>query len=284
MFLCVPIRRRVRGLLVRKDRLASALLWLGASLASSILWILASFSMSSSAPALTRRNEDELLDGFALSFFGGVQTWDLGTLEDVLELRSRNLAVQGFALDAESFGWQPAFGVEFAYHFRRTWLARVQGEWTRFESEVRSGKSQLELGGGDHFVSVGYTTRVETRFFLGTIGVQRASHLGPIVLSWGGGIVIAPIRIEDEVDNWIDTETSAAKQKTTASGVGVGLDLTVTVDYLLEGSNTIFVDTFYRNGSTSVELDQVEQDGAFTPGVREVEFSGVGVRLGLRWL
>jgi hypothetical protein len=269
---------------VTRQSVAAVFLWLGTSLTSSILATLSSFSVSSAAPPLAWRNEDELLDGFSVSFFGGVQTWDLGTLEDILELRRSNLATQGFAFDAASFGWQPAFGVELAYHFHRSWLARVQGEWTRFESDARAGKTQLELGGGDHFVSVGYTTKVETRFFLGTIGVQRASHLGPIVLSWGSGIVIAPLRVEDEVNNWLDAETSAAKQQTTASGVGVGLDLTVTVDYLLEGSNTIFVDTFYRNGSTSVDLDQVEQDGSFTPGVREVEFSGVGVRLGLRWI
>ena len=109
------------------------------------------------------------------------------------------------------------------------------------------------------------------------------SSVEGLVLSWGGGVVLAPIRVTDTVNNWLEAETSVADQEITASGFGVGLDVTATLDYLMESNSSVFVDVFFRLGQTTVEVDQAEWDNSFTPGKREVEFTGGGLRLGVRF-
>jgi hypothetical protein len=229
------------------------------------------------------RRGDPLLQGFSVGFFGGVQSWQLGTLEDALVRRAEDLATQQFELAGDSFGWRPAFGAELSYHFADRWLVRTAFEWARFAAEDRDGDSLPQLGGGLPFVSIGYKTTVEARYFLTTLGIQRVHHLRTLALSWGPGVVIAPVRVRDRVDTWLETETSVATQEINASGVGLGLDLTMTLDYLMESASSIYVDAFVRIGSTRVEVDEAAWDNSFTPGKRDVEFTGGGMRLGVRF-
>ena len=234
-------------------------------------------------PGEMRVGAQHLLEGWSFAVAGGVQTWDLATLEDVTELRAQSLSTTGFRLETQAFGATPAVGGELAYHFGGAWLVRLHGEWMRFKVTDRSSRAVPELGDGFNQVSVGYETTVQANPLVGTLGLQRTFIYKGAAISLGGGAVFVPVKVTDSVENWVEGQSAEAQQIIESSGFGVGLDLTATVDYLLGGSSTLYLEGFYRNGSSTAETDDPALSGSFVPTKREVEFSGVGLRLGMRF-
>jgi hypothetical protein len=215
------------------------------------------------------------------SVVGGVQSWSLGTLEDLGDRRSAALAAQGIPLGNEEFGWAPTYGAEMRVRLSGPWFARVRAEWSSREVSARGGGTLSKLGYGSDFVSVGYETQVRTRPVLGIVGLGREFAVWglPATLSLGG--VVAPVRVSDILADWIDAQTSGLQQEMKATGIGFGLETAFTLGYEV-GSSALFIETVYRNGSAEVELDDMAWDNSFLPGKRQIEFTGFGINLGLR--
>ncbi len=215
---------------------------------------------------------------FAIS--AGAQTWSLETLESVSSDRAADVAGAGFRLEGIEYGWVPAFGAEFRIDFHKPWFFRLHGEWLRMRAEDRSGTVLLEMGRGSRFVSVGYETEVRTRPFIASIDFGRSFWLGGTPVYLCVGPVLAPVKVTDTYTDWIEGETSIGELKREATGFGVGVVGTLTLGYFA-GTTDLFLEFFYRNGSTQVELDEPDFERPLLPLKREIEFTGGGVRLGL---
>jgi len=224
-----------------------------------------------------------LARGFAVGFTGGVQDWSLSSLEDAMVARHAALSAAGYSLGDPSLGWAPAFGGEISYRFESRWLVRVQGEWSRRSWSGRDGQSERRLGGARHFVSVGTTTRVETNVGVASVGVGRVHPYRALALTWTVAGVVAPLKVEDVVENTLDAQGTDAKTKMTASGVGFGGEAAVALDYPVASAQTVYLEGFFRYGATEVKVDDPAWDSSFLPGSRKLEFTGFGLRLGLRW-
>lgn len=215
---------------------------------------------------------------FAIS--AGAQTWSLETLETVSNERAWEAAGAGFGLKGIEYGWVPAFGADFRIDFPKPWFFRLHAEWLRLKAEDRAGTVLLEMGRGSRFVSVGYETEVGTRPFIGSIDFGRQFWLGGTPVWLCVGPVLAPVKVTDTYTDWIEGETSIGELKRESTGFGVGVVGTLTLGYFA-GTTDLFLEFFYRNGSTQVELDEPGFERPLLPRKREIEFTGAGVRLGI---
>lgn len=246
-----------------------------------VLWIAPAVASPDSAPRALPLESPVNRWSFAVA--GGVQTWTLSGLREVESLRSANFAAVGYAMNAGDAGWAGSVGAEIDYHLGRRWRARVQAEWTRFRIEDRDARYLSGFGEGRELVSIGYETAVTTNPVIATVGLRRVKAADPLVWSGGLGLVLAPVTIEDSVKNWVDATDSAVEQRIRGSGFGVGGEATVTCDWLTESTTSVYAEAFVRLGRTTVVLDEPERASSFTPEKRDVDFTGGGLRVGMRW-
>ena len=68
-----------------------------------------------------------------------------------------------------------------------------------------------------------------------------------------------------------------------ATGFGIGFEGTISADYLTESNMTLFLETFFRVGTTDVDLETEAWESTIVPGTRGVDFGGGGLRLGFRF-
>jgi hypothetical protein len=224
-----------------------------------------------------------LAQGFAVGLTGGLQGWSLTSLEEAMTERHAVLAAEGWSLEDPNLGWAPAFGGEVSYRWASRWLVRVQGEWSTRSWSDRYGQSVRLLGGGRQFVSVGTTTTVKTNAVIASLGVGRVYHGESVAFTWVVAGVVAPLKVEDVVENTVETQPTDAKTKMEAKGLGFGGEAALSIDYPSDSSQTIYLEGFFRYGATEVEVEDTAWDSSFIPGKRKLEFTGVGLRLGFRW-
>ena len=132
-------------------------------------------------------------------------------------------------------------------------------------------------------MSIGERMRVETKVVLGSLGFGRVHSNGSVAFTWVVGGVVVPVEVEDTVENTVEAGDTAAPNTVTSSGVGFGAEGVVTFDYPALSSSTVFLEGVFRYGAAEVELDDPAWAGTFTPLHRKVDFTGFGLRLGLRW-
>lgn len=226
-----------------------------------------------------------LARGWSIGITGGVQKWSMKGLEEALEVRHAAFGAQGYSFPAANFDWTPAFGGEISYRFASGWLVRFQGEWSRHSWSAGYPNERQPVVGApvSERVWIGTTTRVETNFVMTSLGVGRVHVFESVGLGWAVGGVVAPLEVTDRVENTVEAEDTVAPNDVTASGVGLGAEGILSVDYPVQSSSTVYLEGVYRIGATEVELDDPAWDGTFTPRFRKVDFTGFGVRLGLRW-
>lgn len=226
-----------------------------------------------------------LARGWSIGITGGVQKWSMKGLEEALEARHASFAAQGYEFQEADFDWAPAFGGEISYRFASRWLVRFQAEWARHSWSDRDGHDVQPVGGAavSEWVSIGTTTRVETKFAIASLGVGRVHVFESVGFAWAVGGIVAPLEVTDQVENTVEAVDSVAPSDVTASGVGVGAEGVLSIDYPVHSSSTVYLEGVYRIGATEVELDEAGWDGTFTPRFRKVDFTGFGIRLGLRW-
>jgi hypothetical protein len=224
-----------------------------------------------------------LARGFAVGLTGALEGWSLTSLEEAMAERHAALAAEGWSLEDPSLGWAPAFGGEISYRWESRWLVRVQGEWSRRSWSDRDGQSVRLLGGARQFVSVGTTTRVETNAVIASLGAGRVHPGESLAFTWTVAGVVAPLKVEDVVENTVDTDATDAKTVMEAKGIGFGGEAALAMDYPSQSAQTIYLEGFFRYGATEVEVEDPAWDSSFLPGRRKLEFTGFGLRLGLRW-
>ena len=61
-------------------------------------------------------------------------------------------------------------------------------------------------------------------------------------------------------------------------------ELDVAVDYLTDVQTTLYMEAFWRTGSTKVQLEDPVWESSTLPGERTVDLDGIGIRMGFRWI
>ena len=179
----------------------------------------------------------------------------------------------------DSFNPAFAFGGELQIRLSKARFTRVQLDWTRLSLDDRDRQFLQYLGGRTRApVSVSYKTRVETHPLLAEIALGR---------SWRNP---SPPRCRadswwlirsHEITVYIESETVS---EASASSTGLGGELTMSCDYFTDSNMNVFMEIFGRTGGADVELDDGVWESTIIPGTRHVGISGVGLRLGFRWI
>ena len=217
----------------------------------------------------------------SVALHGGFQFWTVSGLEESLSERNDSFAQDGFQLREPAFGIGYAFGAEFQYRISRSWFAQLGADWTRLSFDDRDRRTIPFLGGTDRpAISISYTTRVESRPMVFTVGLGRAFHTQSVRYALVAQGTIAPLKVVDEFTVFVDTEHDT---RTEATGIGFGGGGSFTADYVTDSSMSLFVDLFFRIGATEVELSEPAWESSNLPGTRRVDFTGGGIRLGVRW-
>lgn len=213
---------------------------------------------------------------------GGFQYWTLSALETTLDERGEFLAADGFDIEQSDFRVTFAYGADLQVRLTDAWFLRSEFEWTRFQWQDRDRQFLSALGGRDRTpVSVSYRSTVRTNPVFGTLALGRAFELESVRIGVSAGAVLAPVKMEDELEVHLGDTT---KTTVTSEGTGIGFEVGASVDQFTDVRTTIFLELFYRYGATDVELTEAYWESSLLPGVRRVDFSGGGIRLGFRFI
>jgi hypothetical protein len=259
----------------------------GLRLAPVVLaWILLSSGPAAAqqlpAPSNPRILATNEFGRFALGLSAGFQTWSLDGLEQTLDDRAKQLALDGFDFDSGDFGLTFSYGADLQYRLGRDWFALAQFEWTSLAFEDRDRSFLVALGSRNRTaVSIRYRSRVQTRPLLISIGAGRSMEFTSVRVGVTGKAIVAPVSVRDDLVIFIDTESESTVNST---GTGLGLETTASIDYFTETRTTLFVEAFGRVGSAEVSLEPGYWESTILPGKRRVDFGGIGVRLGMRWI
>ncbi len=216
---------------------------------------------------------------FALT--GGVQWWLLDSLEEFLDQRAEFYSPYGYELGSASFGVGGGFGADIQWRLARGFFLRSQFEWTRVEWEARD-RRVLEVLGDRQPVSLTYRTRVGTSPLVASFGLGWGAELTKVRLALAAGMVVAPLTVTDVLQVYFGA--AGTETEVEAKGTGIGLDTAFTIDYFTDVPMTLFLELFWRYGRTRVELENEALESTTLPGERVVDFTGVGLRLGARWI
>ncbi len=218
----------------------------------------------------------------SVALSGGFQSWSLASLEDALRERGEELATDGYALGGGSFDLTYAYAGEFQFRLSRAWFARAQVEWTRLKLEERDRRFLHFLGGADRTpVSLSYTTRVHTRPVIAQLGLGRAWAGRSVRVGLAGSWVVAPLRVVDEINVYLETETVTEVR---SEGTGMGAEFAASLDYFTDVEMTLFLELFGRFGAADVHTENDVWNGTVVPERRRVDLDGMGVRVGFRWI
>jgi hypothetical protein len=190
------------------------------------------------------------------------------------------LALDGFDLTGAEFPSGAAFGAGLEVRLRDRWFLRGGVDWTRTREDVRDRETVTSLG-GRRPVSMTFETRVNPDPFFFTAGAGRHYPIGPGRFAVSVSGILAPMRVEETYEIILDT---SSKQTSAASGIGLGGELAASYDYFTDARMNLVAEFFARLGAAQVELDVPARESELVPGERRVDFTGVGVRLGFRWI
>ncbi len=241
------------------------------------------------APAPAARAQESVSSEFedsrrfrrvSFAVHAGFSGWTLSSLESTMEHRADVLAAEGFDLHGADFPSGAAFGVALEVRLPAPWFLRAGADWSRTRTDVRDRKTVSTLV-GRRPISFSFETRVDPDPFLFHAGVGRSFHVGPGRLGVSASGILAPMRIEETYEIVIDTTSEIT---TSASGVGVGGEAAASYDYFTDARMNLYAELFARLGSTTVRLDAPLRESELVPGERDIDFTGVGLRFGFRWI
>jgi hypothetical protein len=242
-------------------------------------------SFSAPFPAVAADDESEWNRDFGsltVGVSGGFQYWSLSDLEAAIDERAAAFASDGYALEPGAYSTTFAYALDLQFRFSKRWFARTQLEWTRLSVDDRDRQSLQFLGARERTpVSLTAKTQVQTRPVLFSVGIGR-SWRGPS-LRWAlvGGLVIAPLKVVDEIGVFLEADTVSEVE---ATGTGLGADLALSCDYFTDSNMNLFAEIFGRAGSGDVKLTDDVWESTILPGTRRVNLDGIGIRLGFRWI
>lgn len=220
---------------------------------------------------------------FSFGLSGGFQTWSLSGLEETLGDRAAILARDGYQLEAGDFPTTFSYGAEMQFRLTERVFLRTQVEWTRLKFDDRDLRSIAALGSRARTpFSVGYESKVRSKPLLFAVGTGAAQEFRAVRVALSGNALIAPVELQEDVT--IALRENETDTRVTASGTGLGFELQASIDYFTEVHTTVFIDAFWRNGSTTVSLDNAVWESSSFPGKRRIDFDGIGIRIGMRWI
>ena len=246
------------------------------------LFLAGSLLAAAAGPPSAKGEGSRDFGAVTLGLTGGFQMWTLPALEDAVRLRAEEVALDGFDVGADSYDLTYAYGVELQVRLTRSWFARAQFDWTRLTLEDRDREFLQFLGGGQRSgVSLSYSTRVQTRPLIGSFGLGHAWQGNAVRLGISGNLVVAPLKVEDKLGVFIETETVS---EVTSSGTGLGAELAASLDYYTDARMNLYLELFARTGRVDVTLDDDVWESTILPGTRRVDLGGGGIRVGFRWI
>jgi hypothetical protein len=238
-------------------------------------WVLASVPASAA--------EGDRFRALSVGVSGGFQSWGLESLERTLDDRSAQFGELGFVPLGKGFGATYSYGVEIQGRLTETFLFRVQADWTRMKIEYRDRRSLAELGAPsrDAF-SLYYESRVKSRPLVFALGAGAARELRSLRIGLFGNVLIAPLELEDTVV--LARGDAEEETQLTSTGTGTGFEADLAVDWFTDVRTNLFLEVFWRTGSTTVSLDQAGWESSLFPGERRIDLDAVGLRAGFRWI
>ena len=246
--------------------------------------LLATWLLGAVAPAHAIRTAEWGRDfgTWSLAVSGGVQLWTLTDLESAITARAEELAIDGYQVGKDSFNPAFAYGAELQVRLSEKWFTRLQFDWTRLSLDDRDRQFLQYLGGRQRTpVSLSYETKVQTHPLLAELGLGRSWRNSSLRFGLAGSLVVAPIKVLDEITVYIEQTTTS---EVSATGTGVGGELTVSCDYFTDSDMNVFMELFGRMGGTDVELDDGVWESTILPGSRHIGIGGAGLRVGFRWI
>jgi hypothetical protein len=216
----------------------------------------------------------------AFGIFAGPGFWSLSSQESFLDTRADTYVDEGFDLHGADFQAAFSYGVEIQVRVADRWYVRTTLDRSQYHDDVRDRSTMMVLG-GRHPVSLTYDTRTESRPFLFTFGAGRTWDIHALRMGVTLGTVVAPVELEETYEIILDT---ASKSVQRAEGWGIGLESAVSFDYYTDARMTLFTELVGRLGSTNVELDDPDWESINIPNERNVDFTGITLRLGVRWI
>lgn len=216
----------------------------------------------------------------SLAVTAGVGTWTLSSLESFHEARAEFFAPYGLDLSDTEYGGSAIYGAELQVRVTDDWYARAGAEWFRTKDDVRH-RTTLAYLGGRRPLSMRIETEVASRPMLFSAGVGRAFYVRAFRAGVTGSAIVAPVRLEETFDLRFDTQ---AVSRTVARGIGLGLELAGSIEMYTDARMNLLVELYGRAGSTDVELEHPSWGGTNIPVERNIDFTGVGLRMGFRWI
>lgn len=244
---------------------------------------LAAAFLLSAAVAHAQAQEGSRFRTLSFGVSGGFQSWSLGGLEETLSDRADQFGEQGFVLAPGDFGVTYSYGIHIQVRLTELLFLRGQADWTRLKFDDRHRESLAELGAPsrDGF-SLFYESKVKSRPLIFAVGGGVAHETRSLRFGLFGNLVIAPVELEDTVV--LAREQAETTTHLTSTGTGTGFETNLGIDWFTEVRTNLFLEVFWRVGSTTVKLDQGDWESSLFPGERRIDLDATGLRVGFRWI
>lgn len=215
---------------------------------------------------------------FAVS--AGVGTWTLSSLESFHEARAEFYEPYGLNLHGADYGPSVIYGAELQVRLDDHWYARGTAEWFRTKTDVRY-RTTLAYLGGRRPLSVTMETQVSSHPLLFSAGIGRAFLVHSYRVGVTASGILAPVRLEESYELRFDTPS---KMQQDANGFGLGLELAGSIEMFTDARMNIVLELYGRAGSADADLENPVFGSTNIPVERDIDFTGLGLRMGFRWI
>jgi len=216
----------------------------------------------------------------AFAVTAGFGTWALSSLESFHEDRADFYAPYGLELHDADFGASAIYGTDFQVRINDDWYAHAAAEWFRNHTDARS-RTTLAYLGGRRPVSMSIETQVSSHPLLFSAGVGRAFAVSSFRVGVTASGILAPVRLEETYALRLDTES---KMEQDANGFGMGMELAGSIEMYTDAKMNVLLEIYGRAGSAGVNLENPVFGSTNIPEERDIDFTGLGMRLGFRWI
>ena len=216
----------------------------------------------------------------AFAVTAGVGTWMLSSLESLHEARADFYEPYGLNFHGADYGPSVIYGAELQVRIDDHWYARGAAEWFRTKTDVRN-RSTLPYLGGRRPLSMIIETQVSAHPLLFTAGIGRAFPVASYRVGVTASGILAPVRLEESYELRFDTPSKIEQD---ANGFGLGVELAGSIEMFTDARMNIVLEVYGRAGSADADLENPPFASTNIPMERNIDFTGLGFRMGFRWI
>ena len=216
----------------------------------------------------------------AFAVTAGFGSWMLSSLETFQEERAEFYEPYGLDMHGADYGASVIYGVELQVRIDERWYARGGAEWFRTKADARHRTTLPYLGGRRPF-SMLIETQVSSHPLLFSAGIGRAFLIRSFRVGVTASGILAPVRLEESYELRFDTPSKIEQD---ANGFGVGLELAGSIEMYTDARMNVLLELYGRAGSAGAELENPIYGSTNIPVERDIDFTGLGLRLGFRWI